>query len=190
MELNSDDACATSNHVYFRAQPPAYLCSIKTEATPRTKWSNSFICSGKVLKFVWLRTNGNLTVLNMGYKFDLIQLKQDVFWHLTYSRSETNNAWKISLQVMKFVYLHTTYVLSVLFIGLNITCTKFWILWICPRPTSFFYTISTQNMTRAKWWNTSIAYERLGTFIKTVRHEEKASQEKIRIWNAAAWASS
>jgi len=117
-------------------------------------------------------------VLNMGYKFDLLQLKQDVFWHLTYSRSETKNAWKISLEIMKFVYLHTTYVLSVLIIGLNITYTKFWILWICPRPTSYMSTISSQNMTRAKRWNTSIAYERLGTFIRPVRHEEKATQER------------
>ena len=169
------------------SQPPAYLSSIKTEATIRTKWSNSFICFWKVLK---LRTNGNLTVLNMGYKFDLFQLKQGVFWNLTYSRSETNNALKISLEVMKLVYLHTTYVLSVLIIGLNITYTKLWILWFCPRPTSYLYTISTQNMTSAKWWNTSIAYECLGTFIRPDRHEEKASQEQIRIWHAAAWASS
>ena len=109
----------------------------------------------------------------MGYKFDLLKLKQDVFWHLTYSRSETKNAWKISLEIMKFVYLHTTYVLSVLIIGLNITYTKFWILWICPRPTSYMSTISSQNMTRAKRWNTSIAYERLGTFIRPVRHRER-----------------
>jgi len=114
----------------------------------------------------------------MGYKFDLLQLKHDMFWHLTYRRSETNNAWKISLEVMKFVYLHTTYVLSVLIIGLNITYTKFWILWICPRPTSYLYPTSTQNMTRAKRWNTSTAYERLGTFIRPVRHDEKASQER------------
>jgi len=52
MQLDSDYACTTSNHVYFRAQPPAYLHSIETEATIRTKWSNSFICSGKVYKFV------------------------------------------------------------------------------------------------------------------------------------------
>jgi len=114
----------------------------------------------------------------MGYKLDLLQLKQDVFWHLTYSRSETNNAWKISLEVMKFVYLDTTYVLSVPVIGLNITYTKFWILWICPRPTSYLYPISTQNMPRAKRWNTSIAYERLGTFIRPGRHEEKVNQER------------
>jgi len=126
----------------------------------------------------------------MGYKFDLLQLKQGVFWNLTYSRSETNSALKISLEVMKLVYLHTTYVLSVLIIGLNITYTKFWILWFCPRPTTYLYPISTQNMTSAKWWNTSIAYERLCTFIRPDRHEEKASQEKIRIWHAAAWASS
>ena len=116
-------------------------------------------------------------MLIVGYKYDLIQLKQDVFWLLTYSRSESN-AWKISLEVMKFVYLDTTNVLSVLNIGINITCTKFWILWICPRPTSYLYPISTQNMTRAKRWNTSIAYERLGTFIRPVRHEEKATQER------------
>ena len=190
MQLHSDDASATLDYVYFLAQPPAYLCSIKTEAAIRTKWSYSFICSGKVLKFVYIRTNGNLTVLNMGYKFDLLQLKQGVFWNLTYNRSETNNALKISLEVMKLMYLHTTYALSVLIIGLNITCTTFWILWICPRPTSYLYPFSNQNMNRAKRWNTSIAYERLGTFIRLDWHEEKASQEKIRIWHAAAWASS
>ena len=47
----------------------------------------------------------------MGYKFDLHQLKQGVFWNLTYSRSETNSALKLSLEVKKLVYLHTTYVL-------------------------------------------------------------------------------
>jgi len=186
MQLNSDEASATSNHDYFRAQPPAYLCSMKTEPTIRTKWSNTFICSGIVLKFVQLRRNCILTVLNLGYKFDLLQLKQDVFWLLTYSRSETN-AWKISLEVMKFVYFDTTNVLSVLILGLNITYTKFWILWICPRPTSYLYPISTQNMTLAKRLNTSIAYELLGTFIRPVRHEEKATQERygydmLQLW--------
>jgi len=34
--------------LYFRAQPPTYLCSVKTEATIPTKWSNSFIRSRKV----------------------------------------------------------------------------------------------------------------------------------------------
>ena len=129
-------------------------------------------------------------MLNKGYKLDLLQQKQDVFWRLTYSRSETKYAWIISLEVMKFVYLHTTYVLSVLIIDLNIICIKFWVLWICPRPTSYLYPISNQNMNRAKWGNKSIAYERLGTLIRPVRHEENASPEKIRIWNAAAWASS
>jgi len=48
-----------------------------------------------------------------------------MFSFLTYSRSETNNGWKfVSLQVMKFVYLHSTYFLSVLIVGLNITCTN------------------------------------------------------------------
>jgi len=120
-KLNSVDTCARSNHWYFRAQPPADICSIKTEATIRTKWSNTLICSRKVMIFAKLRKNRKLTVLNMGYKLDLLQPKQEVFWHLTYSRSETNNAWKIQLEVMKFVYLHPTYVLSVLVIGLNIT---------------------------------------------------------------------
>jgi len=31
----------------------------------------------------------------MGYKLDLLQPKQEVFWHFTYSPSETSNAWKI-----------------------------------------------------------------------------------------------
>jgi len=60
----------------------------------------------------------------MGYKLDLLQPKQEVFSHLTYSRSVTNNAWKIPLEVMKFVYLHPTYVLSVLIIVLSIPCTN------------------------------------------------------------------
>ena len=126
----------------------------------------------------------------MCYKLYLHQAKQDEFWHLTYNRSETNNAWIIPLEVMKFVYLHPTYVLSVLILGLNITCTKFWILCICTRPSSYLYTISTQNMYLAKWWNTSIAFRHLDTLIRRVRHEEKPSQEWVWIWLAAAWASS
>jgi len=125
----------------------------------------------------------------MGYKLDLLQPKKEVFWHLLYSRSETSNAWKIPLEVMKSVYLHPTYVLSVLIIGLNITCTKFCILWICTRPTFYLYTLSTQKMTRAKWWNTCIASQHLGTFIKAFRDEEKPSQERLWIWHPAAWAS-
>ena len=78
---------------------------------------------------------------------------------------------------MKFVYLHPTYVSSVRIIGLNLTCTKLCILWICYRPTSYLYTLSTQNMTRAKWWNTCIASQHLSTFIKEVRDEEKPSRK-------------
>jgi len=73
------------------------------------------------MKFVYLRKNSNLTVLNMGYKLDLLQTRQEVFWHVTYSRWETNKAWNIPLEVMKFVCLHPTYVLSVLIMGLNLT---------------------------------------------------------------------
>jgi len=93
----------------------------------------------KSLEIPIITNESNLTVLNMGYKHDLVQLKQDVSWHLTYSRSVTYIAWKIPLDVMKFVYFHKTYVLSLLIIGLNITCTKLWVLWICPRPTSYLY---------------------------------------------------
>jgi len=82
----------------------------------------------------------------MAYKLDLLQPKQEVFCNFTYSPSETSNAWKIPLQVMKLVYLHPTYVLSVLVIGLNLTCTILCILWIRTRPTSYLYTLSTQNM--------------------------------------------
>ena len=51
------------------------------------------------MKFVYLRKNSKLTVLNMGYKLDLLQPKQEVF-DLTYSRSETMNAWKIKIEVI------------------------------------------------------------------------------------------
>jgi len=59
----------------------------------------------------------------MGYKFDLLLLKKDGFFTLDIQPIRDNNAWKISLEVMKFVYLHTTYALSVLIIGLKIICT-------------------------------------------------------------------
>jgi len=76
------------------------------------------------MKFIYFRKNSKLTVLNLGLKLDLLHSKQEVFWHLTYSRPETSKAWKNSLEVIKFVYLHPTYILSVLIIGLNITCTN------------------------------------------------------------------
>jgi len=65
-----------------------------------------------------------LNMLNIGYKHDLLQLKEVVFWPLTYSLSVTNKAWKhVSQQVMKFLYRITTYLLSVVIMGLNITCS-------------------------------------------------------------------
>ena len=129
------------------------------------------------MKSVYLRKNSKLIVLNMGYKLDLLQPKGEVFWHFKYSRSETSNAWKIPLEVMKFVYLNPTKVLSVLIIGLNLSCTILCILWICTQPTSYLYNPSKQDMTRSKWWNTCIASQHLGTFIKTVLDEEKPSRK-------------
>jgi len=42
----------------------------------------------------------------MGYKLDLLQPKQDVFWHFTYSQSDTSNAWKITPEVWNlFIYI-------------------------------------------------------------------------------------
>jgi len=116
-KLNSVDACATSNDWYFRAQTPVIVFWID--------WRQH---SHEKIKFVYLlsksheipiRANSNLPVLNMGYKLHLLQPKQEVFIHLTYSRTETKNAWKIPLEVMKFVYLHPTYVLFVLIIVLK-----------------------------------------------------------------------
>jgi len=42
-------------------------------------------------------------------------------------------------------------------------------------------------MTRAKWWNTCIVSQSLGTFISPVRDEEKPSQGRLWIWFTAAW---
>jgi len=172
-------------------------CSTSSISMLHQDWSQN---SHEMIKFVYLfwkslenRINTNEWQLNCaeyGIQIWLTPTETRRVWNMTFSRSETNSALKISLEVMKLVYLHATYFLSVLILGLNITYTKFWILWFCPRPTSYLYPISTQNKTSAEWWNTSIAYERLGTFIRPDRHEEKASQEKIRIWHAAAWASS
>jgi len=59
-------------------------------------------------------------------------------------------------------------------------------------PSTYILSVNYLNskQDRAKWWNTSIAYQYLGTFIRPVRHEEQPSQEKWWIWHAAAWASS
>ena len=124
LRVNSVDTCAKSNHWYFRAQPPAYPCSIKIEATIRKKRSNSYISSRKFMKFVYLRKNSNINVLNMGYKLDLLQPKQEVFWQVTYSRSETSNAWKIPLEVRNLCS-YIRHKLSVLIIGLNITARNY-----------------------------------------------------------------
>jgi len=60
----------------------------------------------------------------MVYKRDLLQQKEVVFRPLTYSLSVTNEAWKhVSLHVMKFVYCHSKYFLSVVIMGLNKTCS-------------------------------------------------------------------
>jgi len=113
-----------------------------------------------------------LTVLNMCNKLDLLQPKQEVFWHLTYSRSETNNAWKITLEVMKFFVFTSVIRLICSDYWSKHNLHKFYILWNCTRPTSYLYTLSTQNMTHAKLWNTCIASKHLGTFIKPVRYEK------------------
>jgi len=141
------------------------------------------------MKFVYLRKNSNLSVMNMGYKLDLLQPKQEVLWHLTYSRSETNNAWNIPLEVMKFVFISDISLICSDYMSKH-NLQKFYILWICTRPTSYLYTLSTQNMTRAKLRNTWIASQDLGTFIKPVRYEEKPSQERLWIRHVAVWASS
>jgi len=142
------------------------------------------------MKFVYLRKNSNITVLNKGYKLDLLQPKQEVFWHFTYSRLETSNAWKITHEVWNFCVFTSDISLTCTGYRSKYNCTKLCILWICTRPTFYVYTLPTQYMNRAKRWNTCIASQHLGTFIKAVRDEEKRSQERLWIWHAAAWASS
>jgi len=61
---------------------------------------------------------------------------------------------------------------------------------ICTRSTSYLYTLSTQNITRDKLWNTCMASQHLGTFIKPDRDEGKPSQKRLWIWHTAAWANS
>jgi len=57
---------------------------------------------------------------------------------------------------MKFVYLQSIYFLTVLILGLNITRTKLWNLWICTSPPCYLYTIWSRNTTHARWWNTCL----------------------------------
>ena len=82
-KFNSVYESAISNPLLFRVQTQTYLCWKKAEASNRTKRSNSFICSRKVMKIVLLRNKSNLTRLNMGYELDLLQPKQEVIgtWH-------------------------------------------------------------------------------------------------------------
>jgi hypothetical protein len=59
----------------------------------------------------------------MGYKHVSLQLKEVGFRRYSYSLSETNKDWKRgTLQVMKYVYCHSKYLLSVLNISLKLTC--------------------------------------------------------------------
>jgi len=56
----------------------------------------------------------------MNYQHAFFQLTEIVMTHL----SVTKGPWKnVSHKVMKIVYWRSTYILSVLIIGLNITCT-------------------------------------------------------------------
>jgi len=58
-----------------------------------------------------------------------------------------NKSWKhVSLQVMTFVYWHSTYILSVPNMGVKLTCTKFWNSCICTRTTAFTWSTSIRNM--------------------------------------------
>jgi len=70
-----------------------------------------------------ISTTCTLTVLNMGYKHDLIHLKEFVFWHLTFSLSVTKPV-NMTKQRMKFVYWYSTYILPILNMDLKRTCTK------------------------------------------------------------------
>ena len=59
---------------------------------------------------------------------------------LTYSLSVTNKAWKhYKLQVMKFLYWHSTYTLYILNKGVNMICAKLINSCVCARLTLFLY---------------------------------------------------
>jgi len=152
-------------------------CSIYSLSLPCMRLDHD---SCQVIKFVNMRTTCSVVIQNMGLigdNHDLLQPKQHVSWHLTYSRSVKNNACKIvSLEVMNFEYLYSTY-WSVFIIGLNIICTKFWSLWNCTRHKSYLYTIWTRNTTRSKWWYTLIASRHWVSFIsiRPLRHLVKPS---------------
>ena len=73
------------------------------------------------MKFVELRTTYTLTVLNIGYKIDLIHLKEFVFRRQSFVLHVTKI---VKMQVMKFVYGHVTQNSSVVNIGLSINWAK------------------------------------------------------------------
>jgi len=138
--------------------------------------------SHEMIKFVYLFSKGHdirylrkkskLTVLNMNLIFSNRSKKCLETWH-------TADQW----QVMpgKFTWNNEICVFSsdirLIYSDYRSkhNLQKILHFWICTRPTSYLYTLSTQNMTRAKLWNTCIASQYLGTFIKPVPDEEKPS---------------
>jgi len=82
----------------------------------------------------------SLTVLNMGYKFDFPQLKEDGFWRLTYIISVKMKALKHdSILMMILAYCHSTYILSVMNMGLKITWAKLRNSCTCTPLTTYLY---------------------------------------------------
>ena len=94
----------------------------------------------------------SLPVLNMGYKIDLLQLTEVLFWRLTYSLCATNKASKHdSLQVIKFVYWLSKYSLSVLNMDSKHDLLKVMKFEYCARTSVYLYWIRTLNMTYRKY---------------------------------------
>jgi hypothetical protein len=150
-------------------------------------WNHNF---RQVMKFVYLRTTCSLTVLNMGYKLDLLQLKKVVCWRFTYCLSLTNKARNhVSLQAMKFVNCYSPYFLFVLNIGLKLTSTKYWNSRICTRTTaqmwSTWLVLSDEMCIGARNLVPYISIHLLGQFGMT----KSAVRRTLWIWQSATWAS-
>jgi len=61
--------------------------------------------------------------------------------------SMTYKAWQnASHNVMNIMYRRSTYFLSDLIIGQNISCTKFWNSCVCTRHTAYLCSIWARNM--------------------------------------------
>jgi len=114
----------------------------------------------------------------MSYKHNLMQPR---LWGFTYSPSVTNKAWKLyTLQVIEFVYMHSTYFLSVLNMVLSITYSKFWNSCICTLFVQYMNSkLDSRLVMNYVYRASTFSFSHYYISLRWVRHDVKPSEEKV-----------